>query len=378
MTAMSIHPAPEIPLQVTGITANSRPYDGTLITTLNTSAASLQGVASGHIVTLVTAGAQGVFADKNQGLDKVVTINGLTLAGDDAYRYTIIPPTTTATITPKAITANGITANDKVYDGTSMATLNTGGASLEGVVGGDIVTLNTSSAAGHFTAGKNAGANKPVTISGLALAGADAGNYSLTQPTATADITPKHLTVNGITANDKVYDGSATAILVKNGAVLAGAVSGDTVTLDTAAATATFANKNVGANKPVTITGLVLGGADFNNYSLTSPTTAAGITKRALTITATGINKVYDGTTAATVILSDNRVAGDILVLGYTTAAFSNSDIGTDKPITVTGITVTGADAGNYTFNTLAATTADIIEAARIIYLPLIQKPVSP
>ena len=50
-----------------------------------------------------------------------------------------------------------------------------------------------------------------------------------------------------------------------------------------------------------------------------------------MTVTATGANKVYDGTTSATVTLSDNRVAGDTLTTSYTTASFANKNVGTAK-----------------------------------------------
>ena len=45
-------------------------------------------------------------------------------------------------------------------------------------------------------------------MSGLALAGTASGNYTLTQPTTTANITAAPLTVTGITAGNKVYDGN--------------------------------------------------------------------------------------------------------------------------------------------------------------------------
>ena len=46
-----------------------------------------------------------------------------------------------------------------------------------------------------------------MTVAGLTIGGADAGNYTLTQPTTTANITAKALTVSGVTASNKVYDG---------------------------------------------------------------------------------------------------------------------------------------------------------------------------
>ena len=56
------------------------------------------------------------------------------------------------------------------------------------------------------------------------------------------------------------------------------------------------------------------------------------VNPRALTITATGVNKVYDGTTMATVILSDNRLAGDTFTDAYTTAVFTTKNVGAGKP----------------------------------------------
>jgi len=86
------------------------------------------------------------------------------------------------------LTVSGITADNKVHDGNTTATLNTGSASLVGVVGSDNVTLNTGSAAGAFV-DANVGTGKTVTVSGLTISGDDVGNYSLTQPTTTANIT---------------------------------------------------------------------------------------------------------------------------------------------------------------------------------------------
>ena len=89
-------------------------------------------------------------------------------------------------------------------------------------------------------------------------------------------------------------------------------VSGDVLT--TSYTTRIFADKNVGTGKTVSVTGISITGTDAGNYTFnTTASTTADITARALTVSATGINKVYDRTTAATVTLSDNRVGGDVL-----------------------------------------------------------------
>ncbi len=268
-------------------------------------------------------------------------------------------PVSTGEITAKGLTVNGITASDKVYDGNTGATLDTTGASLVGPVGGDNVTLDKSAATGNFT-DKGVGTNKTVTISGLTLDGAGKANYTLAQPAATANITAKGLTVAGVTANDKVYDGNTTATLDTTGASLVGTVGGDDVTLVTGSVAGAFDNKNVGTDKPVAVSGLTLNGADKANYTLTQPATTADITPKALAVTAAGIDKVYDGTNTATVTLDDDRIAGDSVNLDYTTANFSDKHVGTNKTVNVAGISISGADAGNYNANTTTATTANI------------------
>src|SRR5207249_10038192 len=65
----------------------------------------------------------------------------------------------------------------------------------------------------------------------------------------------------------------------------------------------------------------------------------------------------------ATVTLTDDRIAGDDLSASYTTAVFADKSVQTGKPVSVSGISVTGTDAGNYTVNTEASTVADITGA---------------
>jgi hypothetical protein len=92
-------------------------------------------------------------------------------------------------VLPAPLTVSGITASNKVYDATTTATLNTAGATLAGVIAGDTVTLNTSGATGMFAA-KDVGNNIPVNVSGLTIGGPQVVDYTLIQPTTTANITP--------------------------------------------------------------------------------------------------------------------------------------------------------------------------------------------
>ena len=105
------------------------------------------------------------------------------------------------TVSPKPLTVTGITAADKVQNASSLATLNTANATLQGIIKKpngngilDDVTLDVTSASGTFS-DANVGEGKTVTISGLTISGADASKYTVVQPTTTAAI--KANTVSG-------------------------------------------------------------------------------------------------------------------------------------------------------------------------------------
>ena len=63
-----------------------------------------------------------------------------------------------------------------------------------------------------------------------------------------ADITAKPVTVTGITASDKVYDGLNSVVVDSSGA--SGWVLGDDITISS---TGVFSDKNVGTEKTVTL-----------------------------------------------------------------------------------------------------------------------------
>ncbi|MDB6018009.1 MAG: hypothetical protein JWR19_2498, partial [Pedosphaera sp.] len=352
---------------VSGLSAHNKMYDGTNVATLSSNNVVLAGVLVGDEgnVTLVTNGYTASFGDINADTNKPVTVSNLTLTGGAAANYTLTQPVLAADVTPATVTVvSGLMADNKIYDTTSTATFTSNNVVLAGVVNADTndVYLVTSGYTATF-AGTNAGTSISVTVSGLALGGsAVTNNYTLTQPTLSADITQAPVTPT-VTANNKVYDGTTNATIATRS--LTGVIGGDDVTL--VSGTASFTDKNVGTGKAVNITGLSLSGTTAGNYVLntTATNTSADITGRTLTVGATGVNKAYDGTTNATVTLSDDRVSGDNLTIAYT-AAFEDPNVGTGKPVQVTGISITGgADQNNYALgNTATQTTADITAAS--------------
>jgi filamentous hemagglutinin family protein len=168
---------------------------------------------------------------------------------------------------------------------------------------------------------------------------------------------------------NKVYDGNTAATLFLRG----NPETANSVNL--VAGNANFADKNVGAGKAIAFDGYTLGGADQVKFALFAPygtaagagATTADITPRPLGVTALATDKIYDGRTGALVTLNDNRVAGDLLAVASTAANFIDANVGNGKAVNVNGITVTGADAANYSANTTAATAANITPAPLII-----------
>ena len=97
--------------------------------------------------------------------------------------------------------------------------------------------------------------------------------------------------------------------------------------------TASFANATVGAGKTVTLTGATLTGSAAGNYNLTSVgTTTASITALGITGSFTAADKVYDGTTSATVLTRTltGVLAADTANVSLTggTASFGDCDRG--------------------------------------------------
>ena len=260
------------PLSITGtFTAANRPYDATTAAAVSTR--SLAGVISPDVVSLT--GGTATFANKNVGVAKTVTGTGFTLSGANAVNYVLAASTLTASadITARTlvVTATGV---NKVYDRTTAATVT---ISTDRIVGDDVTPSFTSAT----FVDKNVGAAKTINVAGITIAGADALNYlPNTTCVTTADITAKSVT-GSFTADNKVYDGLASATISARN--LSGTIAGDVVSLT--GGVASFADKNVGTGKTVSGTGFSLTGGDATNYALASSslTTTANITARALT-----------------------------------------------------------------------------------------------
>ena len=236
----------------------SKVYDGTTVAAI-THNGRLSANFDGENLTFHVGTA--AYDDKNVGADKTVTFTGFSLEGSAAGNYVLTgqPKAVTASITPMPAKLT-VTVKDKVYDGTLTAELGTVTHS-DFVAGDDVQLVNGTPS---FSS-KDKGENIPVTFTPFTLTGPDAGNYALIQPTGVkARISPKPVTVSGITAQDKTYDGNTQVTFVYEGVLLEGNVDGDKLTVTAQGA---FENASVGS-KQVNITGLTLGGEKQGNYVL--------------------------------------------------------------------------------------------------------------
>jgi filamentous hemagglutinin family protein len=308
------------------------------------------------------------------------------LGGADAGNYT-----TSATaaanyvVTPRVINAS-VTAADKLYDGNVAATLV---ATSADILLGDVVNVTglTGSFASRNVARDGTGnvLAQAVTVSGsaAALGGADGANYVLgnaaSVPATTARITPRELSVSGITASDKVYDGNTTAVVSAVSAVLRNAVAGDSVAVSTHNAQGNFADKDVARGaagqvlaKAVQVSGLQLQGSDAGNYSLqTSGVSAqASITPRPVSLSGnSAVDKVADGTTTAQVIAGtlNGLVAGESLNVNAQ-GEFEDALVGTNKAVNARFALENGALglASNYQLSN----PVEVLRASIVAFVP--------
>ena len=256
-------------------------------------------------------------------------LGNVTVAGGGATSQVVA--IASSSMAQKALTIGGLSAPSRVYDGSTAGAV-TGTPTYVGLVNGE--TFSVSSTVSWSFASKDAGVGKSLTASGAYAA--PSANYTVTQPTFSADITAKSLTVTGAAATSKAYDGTTVAAIT--GATLVGVVAGDSVTFTSSGGT--FASAGVGTGVAVTA-GLVLGGTDSGNYSLTQPTgLLADITTRALTIAARNAYKAK----------------GETLTSGPGSLAFASTGLQNGETIgSVTiaygvagGATGTGATVGTY------------------------------
>lgn len=366
----------QLTLDLVGSTRFNKTYDGNANVTQSLTKGThytLTGFVTGEGTGIELASSTGTYTDKNVAADKAVTFGGLTLTGAGAGNYTLDKTALTGigTIARRALTLGAVAAQTKTYDGNTLADTSKFRAALNNVVAGEENSVKATATGAAYNS-KNVAAASAIDYTGVALSGAEAGNYSLAATTAqgTGTITKRALTVDTVAAQSKTYDGTTAADTSKFQATLGNFVAGEEGSVAATAAGATYNDKNVaGANK-VGYTGLALTGAGAGNYTLAA-TTAEGagrITPKKLNLAlANGarFDKTYDGNANVTQSLTKGGnytltgfvgTEGTGIELKSATGRYADKNAGTDKNVTFDGLSLTGTGAGNYALDKSALT----------------------
>jgi surface protein len=285
--------------------------------------------------------------------------SNITLSGLQSNNY-IVNTTTRinvnnkAVITKKKLTALG-SVQDKVYDSTTTAFVRLFIDSTE-IINNDDVTISNTYSANYLT--PTTGINKQILVSNIVLFGPAYGNYDVNSSIfLTGAITTKQLDLSNLPII-KTYDGMRN---IDVSLILIGLIETDKFT-DVSYTTALFDTQYAGNDKQVTISGISLYGDTSSNYSLISNKTVTGsINTKQLGLILQGISKTYDTTNVATInILPTGKISGDTVNVIYSTATFDTKHVGTNKPITISGIKLTGNSVSNYRIVSTATTNASI------------------
>ena len=277
------------------------------------------------------------------------------VSGMSAGNYAIVAGGTPGafTITPATLDISAVEGT-KAYDGTTSS-----GAvpAVTGLKGTDTVSELAQAYQSRHVLGTD---GSTLEVASYVVHDGNGGhNYDVSTHTHAGTITPAPLVVTATSDTTKVYDGkrdSAETPTITTGSLLGS---------DAATFSQSFDTKDAGAGKTITpaVVGFTHGSADDYAITLTAVDTGA-IVPAPLTVTATGHDKVYDGTTAALVTLhSGNVVSGDTVTAQYTGAEFADKNVGTAKAVTASGISIGGTDAGNYHLTSMTATAAADITA---------------
>ncbi|AEB99561.1 YDG domain-containing protein [Selenomonas sputigena] len=341
-------------LTVGTVAGQTKIYDGKTDADASKFRATLGNVVTGEENSVTATATGAAYNDKNVAGANTVNYTGVALTGTGAGNYAVADTAQGAgTITKRALTLGEVTAQTKTYDGTTSADASKFRATLGNTVAGDNVTAAAATATYND---KNVAAANRIDYTGVALAGADAGNYSLAATTAqgTGTIAKRTLTVGAVTAQTKTYDGTTSAKASEFQATLENVVSGEENSVTATAAGAAYNDKNVAKASKVNYTGVKLTGTGAGNYTIAETAQGAGtITKRTLTVdTVESQTKTYDGTTAADAsqfhAALNNVVAGESVTAAAAGAAYNDKNVARANRVDYTGVALRGADAGNY------------------------------
>lgn len=236
--------------------------------------------------------------------------------------------------------------------------------------------------AGQKSLDWTAAGNCTITLerAGVDADAADGGFRAATTITRTVTTARRPLSVSGLSATARVYDGTSAVTIAGAATIVAGGVlDADAGQVDlTGAPLGTLTSgATVGSARAVSVTGLSLSGTRAERYSI-APTLTVDIVRRPVGVTGsfTVSDRAYDTTSSAVIATSSfvtesasdgrGRVAGDTLTLSGPLAGADDALPGT-RTATLVTITLGGAAAANYELDlTSAPTSTFAITAARL------------
>ncbi|MBO4915039.1 MAG: leucine-rich repeat protein [Oscillospiraceae bacterium] len=169
-------------------------------------------------------------------------------------------------------------------------------------------------------------------------------NYESLTKNVTVDVKAKPVTISGLTATSRDYNGERTVVLT--GGTLSGIVGDDDVSVDLSGAAGTMADANVGADKAVTVSGVKLSGKDAGNYTLSEQpkNVTVTISAKSVTVTADAKSKAFGEKDPSLTATVTGLVSGEgASLITYSVSREAGEDAGT-YTITPSG----DAEQGNY------------------------------
>ena len=301
-------------LTVSGTTVADKEYDGTVEAAVT--AGTLAGIIGGDEVS-VGVMATGTFASKDVayglGIEKQDVTVSYALTGALANNYIApVGETLQAKINPKPLSNVHL---EKVYDGHgrfARTTLTT----AQGIIAGESIKIYVDAIGANVGVYKDGNEDEDFDFNEYVLYIGDTEEQTVNYAwgdTCTATIKAKQLTISGTTVADKVYDGTTDATVMTG--TLAGLIGTDELSVGVSA-TGTFADKNAGSDKTVTIV-YSLTGALANNYLAPKDETAtATINKKELDLTEVP-SREYNGDNRIQKLTSEGCVEGENVVVMY-------------------------------------------------------------
>ena len=335
-------------LTISGTTVADKVYDGN--DTATVTAGTLAGLVSGD-ETSVGVMATGTFASKDVayglGVEEQDVTVSYALTGALANNY-LAPVGETlrdaATINPKTLCDIHL---EKDYDGNGGFD-RTALTTAQGIIAGESIKIYVDAIGANVGVYKDGNEDEDFDFNEYVLYIGDTEEQTVNYAwgdTCTATIKAKQLTISGTTVADKVYDGTTDATVMTG--TLAGLIGTDELSVGVSA-TGTFADKNAGSDKTVTIV-YSLTGALANNYLAPKDETAtATINKKELDLTEVP-SREYNGDNRIQKLTSEGCVEGENVVVMY----FLDSADAGDRTVTSCSF-VAGYE--NYSIKSYSAT----------------------